>query len=382
MLPLSQLRVLDFSTLLPGPLCTLMLAEAGASVVKIERPGEGEAGRQKSTDSDEAVEFALLNKGKKSIAVDLKSPEGKKTILQLAARADVILEQFRPGVMKRLGLGYEDLAAINPRLIYCSISGFGQDGPLVQKVGHDLNYVARTGMLALAREESGKPAFPHGHYADIGGGTYPAFVNIVLAVLQREQTGRGQHLDIAMAENTFFWMRRPMAPVLLGKALDRTKPLPTSGDSPRYGVYGASDGTWLSVAPLEEKFWQRFCELIEQPEIIEVERRDPAKARSMIQAALSTKTGAEWDAIFATEEVCVELVRDLRDSMDDEQFVARGVFSRRLRLRSGQEVPSLPLPLQRSFVAPETESYPLVGEHNGEIDSLWVGPGYGKAPAR
>ncbi|WEX12449.1 CoA transferase [Chelativorans sp. AA-79] len=372
MLPLSDLRVLDFTALLPGPLCTLVLAEAGASVIKVERPGSGEAGRQSYTEaSKEPVDFALLNKGKKSVVLDLKSDSGREAAQALAARADVLVEQFRPGVMARLGLGYEQLSKTNPRLIYCSISGFGQTGPLVNKVGHDLNYIARTGLLGLATEADGRPAYPQGHYADIGGGTYPALVNIMLAMLQREKTGRGQHLDIAMAENTFFWMRRALSPVLQGIAPDKSKRLPSTGDSPRYGIYLAADSVAISVAPLEEQFWKRFCDILGLSEAERQDRKEPAKVRALIQSKLAEKTGAEWDAIFAGEEVCVEIARDARDAMDDPQFVARGVFERKLRLRSGKEIPALPLPIQKSFVSPETTTYPAAGENDGEISSIW-----------
>lgn len=370
MLPLKGLRVLDFTTLLPGPLCTLVLSEAGADVIKIERPGTGEPGRKSYTDaSAEPVDFAVLNKGKKSIALDLKSEAGRDAAISLAGRADILVEQFRPGVMSRLGLGYDAMSKLNPGLVYCSISGYGQTGPLAQKVGHDLNYIARTGMLGLAVEADGRPAFPQGHYADIGGGTYPAIVNILLALLGREKTGKGSHLDIAMAENTFFWMRRALSPVLQGTAPDRGKRMPSTGDSPRYGIYLASDGASLSVAPLEEPFWLRFCELIDLPEDQRRGRTDDVRAA--IQARLATKTAAAWDALFADEEVCVELVKDVRDVVDDPHFAARGIFDRRLKLKSGNEIPALPLPIQKDFLSSDPTSYPAVGEHNAELDQIW-----------
>ncbi len=189
-LPLAGIRVLDFTTLLPGPLATLMLVDAGASVVKIESPKGGDRGRaNQPRDGEESIQFALLNKGKKSLALDLKSDAGRTAVLGLAYQADVLVEQFRPGVMARLGLGYEALKARNPRLVYCSISGYGQTGPLAQAVGHDVNYVARSGMLALSVGADGHPVLPAAAAADIGGGSMPAVTNILMALLQRHASG-------------------------------------------------------------------------------------------------------------------------------------------------------------------------------------------------
>ena len=179
-LPLEGIRVLDFGTLLPGPLATLMLADAGASVVKVEAAGGDGARAHTPFDGGESLHFALLNRGKKSVVLDLKSPEGKAAALKLATEADVLLDQFRPGVMQRLGLDYASVQAVNPRIIYCSLTGYGQDGPLARTPGHDINYLARSGMLAVGRGADGHPVIPAAAVADIGGGTLPAVVNKVL----------------------------------------------------------------------------------------------------------------------------------------------------------------------------------------------------------
>src|SRR5712672_4275936 len=199
--PLEGLFVLDFSTLLPGPLATLMLAEAGAEVMKIERPGGEEMRGYAPRHDGESAFFALLNRGKKSLVLDLKSGEGHAALSPLLARADILVEQFRPGVMDRLGLGFEAVRAINPRIVYCSISGFGQSGPRAEEAGHDLNYIGNTGLLALNPGTS--PTVPPALVADIGGGSFPAVLNILLGLRQRDLTGTGCHLDIAMADAMF-----------------------------------------------------------------------------------------------------------------------------------------------------------------------------------
>jgi alpha-methylacyl-CoA racemase len=204
MQPLKGIRVLDFSTLLPGPMATLLLAEAGAEVLKIERPGGGDDMRGYTPKfGKDSVNFSLLNRGKKSIALDLKSDGERARLEELLRDADVLVEQFRPGVMKRLGLDYETVARINPKVVYCSITGYGQTGPMADVAAHDLNYLAETGMLGLSRGADGAPVLPPALIADIGGGAYPAVMNILLALQNRIHTGSGCHLDISMADNLF-----------------------------------------------------------------------------------------------------------------------------------------------------------------------------------
>lgn len=372
-LPLEDLRVLDFTTLLPGPLATLFLAEAGASVLKIERP-TGDPGRNSRTrHQGEPVEFALLNRGKKSMVADLKRPEDKRIVMRLANEADVLVEQFRPGVMTRLGLGYEQLQAGNPRLIYCSISGYGQTGPLAQVAGHDLNYVARSGMLGQSVDGDGKPVLPQGLIADIGGGTYPAVINILMALQSRSATGRGCHLDIAMCENTFAWMRNALAPVFVGKPATAPNHHPHTGGSPRYMVYLAKDGVALAVAPIEEPFWQRFCEIIGLPPDQRDDRADPAGVRERVAARLAERLASEWTTLFAGEDVCVEIVQDVNAAFDEPHFKARGVFDRHLRLHDGHDVPALPVPLDGQFTRREPASYPALGSIDLNGTDPWSG---------
>src|SRR5919112_3205091 len=210
-LPLDGLLVLDFSTLLPGPLATLMLAEAGAEVVKGERPGGERLPQSPPYGGGTSAPFAVLNGGKRSLFVDLKTEEGRRELEPWLRRADVIVEQFRPGVMDRLGLGYEAVRIRNPRVVYCSISGYGQAGPRAQEAGHDLHYQAVTGLLSLSPGTGEAPTVPAALVADVGGGSFPAVMNILLALRQRDATGEGCFIDVAMAGAmvTFGWFRPP-----------------------------------------------------------------------------------------------------------------------------------------------------------------------------
>src|SRR5919199_2120391 len=232
--PLEGLFVLDFTTLLPGPMATLLLAEAGADVLKIERPGGEEMRHYAPRWGRESVNFALLNRGKKSLALDLKEPAARDRLRPLLERADVLVEQFRPGVMARLGLDYESVSDINPRLVYCSITGYGQTGPKRDVAGHDLNYIGDAGLLALSMGDSARPVVPPALIADIAGGGHPAGLHILLTLRERERTGRGRRLDIAMADSLF-----PFLYWAVGQGL-ATGTWPGNGDSlvtggtPRY----------------------------------------------------------------------------------------------------------------------------------------------------
>jgi crotonobetainyl-CoA:carnitine CoA-transferase CaiB-like acyl-CoA transferase len=370
-LPLDGVRVLDFTNLLPGPLATLLLAEAGASVVKVERREGGDPARLNRPAQDGmSVQFALLNRGKRSIAVDLKDAADHAAVLALAAQADVLVEQFRPGVMERLGLGPAALRAGNPRLVYCSITGFGQDGPLAQVASHDAAYLARSGMLSLTDDGSGAPTLPCGQIADIGGGSLPAVINILLALMQARATGQGCHLDVAMTENVLGWMPRHLAPLLVGAP----GPVPGkgrhTGGSPRYAIYRSADGVAFAAAPLEEKFWRRFCALLGLPPALIDDSADPEATRAGVAACFARRTAAEWEALFTGEDVCVERVRRVDEALTDPHFVARGVFDRRTRI-GAVALPALPVPLARAMRDATERPAPHLGEARADDPGLW-----------
>jgi len=360
MRPYEGLLVVDFSTLLPGPLATLMLAEAGARVVKVEKPGGGDEMRAYPPAWGGAgTNFAMLNAGKESHVVDLKSPEGRAALMPLIERADVLVEQFRPGVMARLGLGPETLAAINPRLVYCSITGYGQDGPKRDRAGHDLDYMAESGLLALSTGAPAAAVLPPVLAADIAGGAYPAVINIQMALAARERSGRGCHIDVAMTENLF-----PFAYWALGQGWFSGR-WPGDGDglvtgaSPRYALYPTRDDRLLAVAAIEPKFWTAFCAEIGLSGDLADDTRDPAATRAAIAARIAAETSETWQARFDAADCCCTVVRGLHEALDDPHFRARGVFARRIRNPAGDEGPALPLPIAAAFRA-DPSAVPLV----------------------
>lgn len=348
--PLDGIKVLDFSTLLPGPMAGLILAEAGAEVIKIERPGVGEEMRHYTPRwGGEAVNFAMLNRGKKSLAIDLKAADALERLRPLIEQADVILEQFRPGVMTRLGLGYDAVSRINPRIIYCSITGYGATGPKADVAGHDLNYIGDSGLLALSMGPQDRPTIPPALVADLAGGTYPAVVNILLALLQRHQTGRGNHLDIAMTDNMFmlsYWALAQGA--LEGNWPENGESLLTGG-SPRYQVYPTRDGGHVAVAALEQKFWERFCDLVNLDTGLRNDVLDPAATLKGIATVIASADTQQWKQTFEGEDCCCSAVQTLREAFEDPHFRARGLFDYKLENNDGATLPAIPVPVVPAF---------------------------------
>ena len=365
--PLDGVRVIDFSTLLPGPLATLILAEAGAEVIKIERPGQGDELRDYAPKlAGTSVGFALLNRGKRSLALDLKDPVARARLEPLLAAAAVLVEQFRPGVMERLGLGYAAVRELNPRIVYCSITGYGQSGPKAGVAGHDLNYLADTGLLALAGAE-GAPAIPPGLIADIGGGALPAVINILLALRRAAATGEGCHLDVAMTDNLFAWQWWAQALLAAGRTPRPGGELLTGG-SPRFQVYRTADGRFIAAAPLEERFWQRFCGLIELPQDLRHERAEPEAVRGVVAALIAARPAAHWAVRFAGEDCCCSIVASLEEAMADRHFRERGLFAA-MTVAGGQRFPALPVPLAPALrPAAQMRSAPELGEANPLLD--------------
>ncbi len=305
--PLAGLRMVDLGTLLPGPLAAETLAVAGADVLKVEAPGgDGIHGLPAGPVWGRAA-HAMLNGAKRVLRLDLKSADGLAELRRVLETADVLIEQFRPGVMARLGLDYATVSGWNPRIVYCSITGYGQRGPMAGEPGHDLNYVAAAGLL---------PEVPAGMVAeppplltaDIGGGTMPAIINILLALWERQTTGRGRHLDIAMAQmvRAFAFPHRPTLAAF--GTLTAAGMAGLVGGSPRYAVYPTSDGRRLAVAALEQKFWENVCRVIELPEELREDARDPDATRRGVADRLRTRSAADWLAAFAGVDGCVSLV--------------------------------------------------------------------------
>lgn len=341
--PLAGLKVLDFSTLLPGPFASLILAEAGADVVKIERPVRGDDMRSYDPKlGADSANFVLLNRAKSSIALDLKSPADNAEARKLAVGADILIEQFRPGVMTRLGLGYDDVVRDNPRVIYCSITGYGQNGPKAKVAAHDLNYVAEAGLLSLVSDLNGTPTLPPLPLADIGGGSYPAIMNIFLALYERERTGRGRYLDISMSDNVLPFLYWAIGNGALGYAPRPNAELITGG-SPRYNIYRTRDGRFLAAAPLEPQFWAAFCLCLSVPQTATV---------ADIAYRISERDANDWMRTFEGHDVCCSIVASMEEAMNDPHFAARGMFSRTVS-NGSQSMPALPLPLVDVYRDPE-----------------------------
>lgn len=337
--PLTGIRIVDFTTLIPGPFASLILSEAGAEVIKIERRDGGDDLRDYGPFIDgHSALFALLNAGKQSLFLDLKRDADRAAAVALLDEADILIEQFRPGVMARLGLDYESLRSRNPRLIYCSITAYGQDGARASKAAHDINMLAEAGMLSLVADADGMPALLPLPLADLAGGAYPALLNILLALRDRDRTGLGCRIDIAMTDNLFGLMMRPFTAALTGEATRPNQDLIT-GASPRYAVYRTRDGRHLALGALEGKFWLPFCAALGIAE---------TPGREEIAARIATRDADEWVGLLADLDICCSLVRTIDEAIADPAFIERDVFARTVEIGKRQ-VAALPDPLASRF---------------------------------
>ena len=311
--------MLDFSTLLPGPFATLMLADLGAEVVHVTRPSEGKPW----------IVDDYLQRSKKSIAVDLKSPEVVTSLRELVKEYDIIVEQFRPGVMDRLGLGYESLKEIKEDIIYCSITGYGQTGPYRERGGHDINYLSMTGIQGYSGTKQGGPATLGIQVADLAGGSLHAVIGILSAVIYRNRTGVGQHIDISMTDCALS-LNALFAPEYLaqGKPLNREELTLNGGTF--YGYYETMDGRHISVGSLEPKFRQQLCQAIGRPDILplamSLKPEDAIKLKEQLQQVFLQKSFEEWQAIFAQVDACVEPVLKFEETVTHPLFVVREMF--------------------------------------------------------
>jgi len=367
--PLSEIHVLDFSTLLPGPLATLVLAEAGAEVVKVERPGTGDELRgYRPRFGGDSANFAVLNRGKRSIAVDLKSDAGRRRLAPLVERCDVLVEQFRPGVMARVGLDYDSVRSINPGVVYCSITGYGQTGPRAGLAAHDLNYVADAGVLDLVGEDG--PELAAALVADVGGGAYPAVINILLALAARRRTGEGCHLDVAMAENVFPFIYWAFASAAVAGEPPRRGDELLTGGSPRYAIYQTADRRHLAAAPLEDRFWHAFCDVVGLEERWRDDARDPRATRTAVARLIVRRTAADWEQRLAERDTCCTVVRSVAEALEDPHFRARGLFAATVAgERDGLRAPALPVPVCPPLRRRTAEcGYPPLGEPAGDAE--------------
>ncbi len=367
---LEGITILDLTRLLPGPYGTMLLADLGAEVIKIEEPEVGDYAREfPPSVGGEGAAFQAVNRNKKSVALNLKAEAGKAVFRRLAATADAVVEQFRPGVMDRLGLGWESLKALNPSLVYCALTGFGQDGPYRNRVGHDINYVAIGGLLHLTGLEGGPPVLPGVPVADLSAGMTAA-LGILAALLARARVGEGRFVDVSMLDSVMSWLGLQAALLgATGKVPQRGRWF-LGGVLPGYQVYETKDGRHITVGALEDKFWRNLCVALGREDLIPFAEPDEPKRRE-VQAELArlfkAKTRDEWCAQLAEVEVCFGPVYDLAEAFADPQIMHRGMAA------------EVPLPEGTSMVLPGTplhlssgtrtrhEPPPSLGEHTVAI---------------
>lgn len=325
--PLSGFKMLDFSSLLPGAYCSLHLADMGMEVLKIEKPnreglkGEGEAAR-----NEDKGHFFALNRNKRSITLNLKAEEGKEIFYRLIGSYDIVLETFRPGVVDRLGIGYTELKKRNPRVIFCSLSGYGQYGPYRQRSGHDINYIALGGILGLTGARNGPPVIPGVQIADIGGGALMAAIGILAAVIHRERTGEGQFLDISMLDGVISWLSIHAGRYFADGALPKRGEMLLSGGYACYQVYQTKDGRYMSLGALEKKFWENFCEAIGRRDLIQRQFAAGEEQLLLIEEmrkVFEARTQKEWIESLKDVDACCEPILSLDEAFDHPQAVHR-----------------------------------------------------------
>jgi alpha-methylacyl-CoA racemase len=320
--PLEGTRVLDLSSNLPGPFLTRILADLGAEVIKVEPPrGEGLRHMPPQIDGMGST-FGGLNAGKDSLAIDLKQPEGVALVLAMAARCDVFVEAFRPGKVAALGLGVEELHKVNPRLVICSLSGYGQEGSMADKAGHDINYLAHAGVLGLFGPADGPPGVPGVQLADVGGGSLQAAIGVLAALMERERTGKGRHLDISLMHGAVAFGAVAFAGAAGGFSEARGTGLLTGGGA-CYGCYETADGRYLALGALEPRFFGTFCHLAERPDLADKGFLwgDAAKdAIAELRALFKSRSAVDWLALCEGHDVCLTLVRTPEEAMADPEL--------------------------------------------------------------
>lgn len=368
-LPLEGIKIIDLSMYLPGPLCSQMLADFGAEVIKVE-PLTGEWGRWLNPFmGDQGALFYQVNRNKKSLTLNLKTEAGKEIFTRLVQQSDVLLEQFRPGVMDKLGLGYEDLNKINPGLIYCSVTGYGHSGPFKYVAGHDLNYQSIAGITGLNGDEE-KPAMSGIQTADIGGGSLHAVIAILMALMARNQTGRGQFCDVAMLDGVINFLPYCLGEWSSGELPQRGKGILTGGYA-CYQLYRTGDGQYISLGAIEEKFWQGFCDKLGFPEYIEWQWV-PEKQKEMtdaIAARLETGSCRQWAEFFAEDDICFAPVLNLEEMSEHPQVKARDMIINMKNFKNtGKDLMVVGAPIKLSDTpAVVKKEFSEIGQHTEEI---------------
>jgi alpha-methylacyl-CoA racemase len=362
-MPLTGIRVLDLTRLLPGAFCTMLLADMGADVIKVEEPKGGDYMRWTPPLIDgQSALFNALNRNKRSLSLNLKSDVGRDLLLRLVEHAAVLVEGNRPGVMERLGLGWEVLHARNPKLVMCSITGYGQDGPFASRAGHDINYMAIAGALGLNGERDRPPAPLSVQVADIGGGGLQPAVAILGALVGVERGGDGRWIDASMMDGAVSWLALALAALGGGETVARGDQR-LAGRYACYRVYTCKDGRFYSVGALESKFWVTLCGVIERPDLVNLqfaEGPEGVRAHEAMELVFSSRTRREWEQTLGGLDVCCEPVLELDEVQSHPQVAARALIA---RVRTGTEVrPAVGVRADWRRSDP-----PAMGEHNAEV---------------
>jgi crotonobetainyl-CoA:carnitine CoA-transferase CaiB-like acyl-CoA transferase len=374
---LSDVRVLDLTRLLPGGFCSLLLADLGADVVKVEDTGMGDYIRWAPPYYGEeehqglgtrSALYLALNRGKRSIRLDLKSEAGRGAFLRLARDFDVVLESFRPGVMDRLGVGYDRLREENPALVYCAVTGYGQTGPYTGRAGHDTNYLALNGLLGLTGHADGPPVQSAGQIADLGGGGLMAAFGVMAALRERERSGEGQLVDVSMTDGSLAWLAMVAGQYLCDGEVPRRGRGALNGGIACYLPYEASDG-WVSCGALEPKFWKAFCEGAGRPDLVEHQFAAPgSEGWAQVAEVFRLRSRDEWRAFNDEHDCCIEPVLDLDEALDSELVREREMVVELEQPELGPvRLLGSPVKLSRTAANP-TRPAPALGEN--EIDAL------------
>jgi alpha-methylacyl-CoA racemase len=383
--PLKGLKILDFTTLLPGPYATMTLADMGAEVLRVvsgSRPDLADFIPPCLPGTNLSCATAVLGRGKRCMALNLKDPRAVTIVLRLIESYDILIEQFRPGVMAKFGLDYETLKAANPSLIYCSLTGYGQTGPLKNRAGHDINYLARSGISSYSGRKASGPSLVGMQIADIASGSNNVVIGTLAAVIHREQTGKGQHVDVSMTDGVIAFNALAGAAFLVdGTEVCREEGVLNGGSL--YDFYETRDGEYLSFGGLEPQFFAAFCETVGRPDLIPggVAPRDLARIKEEVRAILRTKTRDEWMALFGKVDVCVEPVLALGEALRDPHVEARGLIVE-VDVPGCGKVKQLGHPIRYSVTPPEYRSVGVsagantrevlreLGYTEGEIDEF------------
>lgn len=360
--PLHDIKVLDLTRLLPGPMCTLHLADMGADVIRIEDPKSGDYARSIPPIQKKNSSFFLsINRNKRSVTIDLTKPEGKKIFLKLSETADVITESFRPGVVARLGIDYETTKKTNPKIIYCSITGYGQTGPYRDKAGHDINYCSYAGILNQSKKH---PAIPNFQIADIVGGSLNAAMAILAALVYQKTKGKGQYIDISIMDGTLAHSATALA--LLNYPDSRF----LTGALPCYAVYETADSRFIALGALEFKFWKIFCEAIKRDDLISshiVFGKEAEKIQEEVAEVFLANTLSYWLKYFKDIDCCVSPVLSLNESVNNEQVIARDMIINKEHPTEGNVI-QFRLPVKSSeFNFTIQKPAPLLGEHTESV---------------